>query len=225
MLSKLVVNKGQDWDRLLEPLLFVYRTTPHSSTGKTPFFLLYGQDAKLSTTLEFYSSHPKTPVIYSEYGKTLFKEIKLIRDIAIKNIQQAQSSQKRQFGKSSCLVSIEVGGTVFVKVQPKFKLDHNFHGPFRVYKVTGNNAKVKLTTNPDVESRTLSLQQISKCRGSFSTNQSWLSHNITKPRRCITDRKRISKYPTSNVNPGTEQTNALVYRTQYGRKVNPPERF
>ena len=30
MLSKLVTDKGCDWDRLLEPLLFVYRT--HSST-------------------------------------------------------------------------------------------------------------------------------------------------------------------------------------------------
>ena len=64
MLSKLVVNKGWDWDRLLEPLLFAYQTTPHSSTGETPFFLLYGQDAKLPTALDFYSPRPKTPVIY-----------------------------------------------------------------------------------------------------------------------------------------------------------------
>ena len=31
MLSKLVENKGHDWDRLLGPVLFSYRTTPHSS--------------------------------------------------------------------------------------------------------------------------------------------------------------------------------------------------
>ena len=39
MLSKLVTDKGRDWDRLLEPLLFAYRTTPHSSTRETPSFL------------------------------------------------------------------------------------------------------------------------------------------------------------------------------------------
>ena len=38
MLSKLVVNKGRDWDQVLGPLLFAYRTMPHSSTGETPFF-------------------------------------------------------------------------------------------------------------------------------------------------------------------------------------------
>ena len=175
--------------------------------------------------MDFYSPRPKTPVIYSEYRKTLFKELKLIRDIARKNIQQAQSSQKKQYDKVSHPVSIEVGDIVFVKVQPKFKLDRNFHGPFRVYEVTGTNAKVKPVTNPDVESRTISLQQVSKCRGSFPTNQSWLGHNIIKPRRRRTVWNRDSKYPTSNVYPDTEQTNVPSYRTRYGRKVNPPERF
>ena len=66
-------------------------------------------------------------------------------------------------------------------------------------------------TNPDIESGTISLQQVLKCRGSFPTNQSWLGHNITKPRRRRTVRKRISKYLTSNVNPDKEQTNEPGY--------------
>ena len=117
MLSKLVVNKGQDWDTFLEPLLFAYQTTPYSSTGESPFFLLYGRDAKLPTALDFYPPCPKTPVIYFEYGKTFFKELKLIRDIARKNIQQAQSSQKKQHNKASRPVSIEVGciATIYIK--------------------------------------------------------------------------------------------------------------
>ena len=65
-----------------------------------------------------------------------------------------------------------------MKTQPKFKLNCNFHGPFRVYEVTSTNVKVKPVTNPDVESRTISLQQVSKCKGSFPTNQSWLGHNL-----------------------------------------------
>ena len=89
MLSKLVENKGRDWDRLLGPVLFSYRTTPHSSTNETPFFLLYGRDAKLPSALDFYSPRPRTPIIYSEYGKTLFQELKQIRDKAKKSIQNA----------------------------------------------------------------------------------------------------------------------------------------
>ena len=90
----------------------------------------------MPTALNFYPPRPKTPVIYSEYGKTLFKELKVIHDIARENIQHAQSSQKRQYDKASCPVSIKIGDTVFVKTQPKSKLDRTFHGPFRVYEVT-----------------------------------------------------------------------------------------
>ena len=59
--------------------------------------------------------------------------------------------------RTFCPVSIEIGDTDFIQTQPKFKVDHNFHGPFRVYEVTGTNVKVKPITNPDAESRTLSL--------------------------------------------------------------------
>ena len=123
-----------------------------------------------------FSPCPKTPVIYSEYGKTLFQELKQIHDIARKNIQQAQISQKKQYDKGCHPVSVEVGDTVLVKVPPKFKLDRTYHGPYRVYEVTGTNVKVKPVSTPDVEPRTISLQQVSKCKGNFSANQFWYGH-------------------------------------------------
>jgi len=128
MLTKVVTNKGCDWDRLLRPLLFAYRTMTHSSTGETPFFLLYGRDAKLPTALNFYSPQPRAPVIYSEYGTTLFKELKVIRKLARKNIQRAQSAQKRQYDNSTHSVTINVGDRIMLQEQPKFKLDRTYQG-------------------------------------------------------------------------------------------------
>jgi len=40
MLQKLVSKSGKDWDKKLGPVLFAYRTTPHSSSGETPFYLV-----------------------------------------------------------------------------------------------------------------------------------------------------------------------------------------
>jgi len=42
MLAQVVTIGGHDWDILLGLVLLVYRSTPHSSTGLSPFFLVYG---------------------------------------------------------------------------------------------------------------------------------------------------------------------------------------
>ena len=81
--------------------------------------IFLGKDAKLPSALDFYSPRPRTPVIYSEYGKTLFQELKQIRDMAKKSIQNAQKSQKKQYDKRSHSVTIKAGDTVFVKSATK----------------------------------------------------------------------------------------------------------
>lgn len=42
MLRKTVTDEGKDWDRLLPYVLFAYWEVPQSSTGFSPFELLYG---------------------------------------------------------------------------------------------------------------------------------------------------------------------------------------
>ena len=46
VLRKLVSKEGKDWDRLLPYALFVYREVPQSTTGFSPFKLLYGKEAR-----------------------------------------------------------------------------------------------------------------------------------------------------------------------------------
>ena len=45
--------------------------------------------------------------------------------------------------------------------------DRNFHGPFQVYEVTGTYVKVQSVNNPDVKSRTISLQKCPNVRAVF----------------------------------------------------------
>ena len=58
MLAKTVDKSGRDWDRHLAHILFAYRVSPQESTCESPFFLLYGRDARLPT--EAALTHPKT---------------------------------------------------------------------------------------------------------------------------------------------------------------------
>ena len=49
MTAKHAKKFGSQWDVYLHHLLFAYRTKPHESTGESPFYLLYGRDARLPT--------------------------------------------------------------------------------------------------------------------------------------------------------------------------------
>ena len=47
MLAKSVQQGGKDWDLRLPYVLFAYRSSPQTSTGESPFYLLYGRDSHL----------------------------------------------------------------------------------------------------------------------------------------------------------------------------------
>lgn len=49
MLSKCVENHGRDWDECLPYVLFAYRVSVHEPTRESPFYLMYGRDARLPT--------------------------------------------------------------------------------------------------------------------------------------------------------------------------------
>lgn len=47
LLRTLPVSRKRDWVACLPQLLFSYNTTPHSTTGESPYFLLFGQEPRL----------------------------------------------------------------------------------------------------------------------------------------------------------------------------------
>ena len=142
MLQKLVSKGGKDWDKKLGPVLFTYCTTPHSSSGETPFYLVNGRDPNLPSTLSFSVPQVKYPVIETEFGKELAKELKCARELARKNIQSAQRAQKQHYDRGVKDVELQVGDLVMLKVEPKFRLDRVYKGPFQIKSLTSTNAVI-----------------------------------------------------------------------------------
>ena len=67
----------------------------------------------------------------------------------MKSIKKAQFSQKTQYDKKAKDCDIVAGDLVMIKVEPRFKLDRNYKGPYRVMEVTATNGIVKPMYAPD----------------------------------------------------------------------------
>ncbi|GFS80788.1 retrovirus-related Pol polyprotein from transposon opus [Trichonephila clavipes] len=67
MLSKNVQEHGSDWDLHLPLLLFAYREIPHSTTGMSPFQLVYGRlpSGPISLLKEVWVGERKTSQLLS----------------------------------------------------------------------------------------------------------------------------------------------------------------
>ena len=51
-LQKLMGDGDNNWDQYNEPILFAIQTSVQDSTKHTPFFLMYGREAKLPLEVE-----------------------------------------------------------------------------------------------------------------------------------------------------------------------------
>ena len=97
-LLRMRVNKEKnDWDDQLPHALLVYRVSTQSSTGVTPFELLYGREVRLPfgpDQEKLVSSPTHGP---AKYVEELKKRQDILRKLVIKRIEKAQENQKQTY--------------------------------------------------------------------------------------------------------------------------------
>ena len=93
MLAKYAAKFGVNWDEHLQHLLFAYRIKPHESTGESPFFLLYGRDARIPCETMLSTTHTAHQVDIDDYKSKLIFGLSEAWDLARKEIQKSQKKQ------------------------------------------------------------------------------------------------------------------------------------
>ncbi len=154
MITKHAKTFGRDWDVYLPQLLFAYRTKPHESTGESPFYLLYGRDARLPTETAF--TQPMSPYLVDmeDYRTELTVGLTESWKQARQKIQRAQAKQKKYYDQHprSRKVNYQIGGRVMVYMPQDTqgknrKLALPYHGPYRILEVEPNCLVVVRSTN------------------------------------------------------------------------------
>ena len=159
IIQKMVVTY-KDWHEMLPFALHGYRTSIRTSTGATPFSLVYGMDAVLPIEVEipFMRVLMEAKLEEAEWIQNRYDQLNLIdekRMTAMCHGQLYQKRLKRAFNKKVRLREFQEGDLVLKKILPvhkdmRGKWSPNYEDPY-VVKKTFSGGSLMLTTMDDEE--------------------------------------------------------------------------
>ena len=137
-LLKLNVDKPtENWDLELGLTLIAYRSAVQSSTGYTPFFLLYGREMRLP--LDIIYRPPNQDKCHSEYVQSVRSTLETSYETARERLNLAHNRQKDYYDRKTHGLRFKPGDSVWLwspvvekGVAPKFHVP--WTGPYKVTK-------------------------------------------------------------------------------------------
>ncbi|CAJ2676946.1 unnamed protein product [Trifolium pratense] len=133
------------WVEELDNVLWAYRTTPHSTTGETPFRMVYGTEAVIPVEIGEPSRRTEQPLDEEQNDEALREELDLVEEIRTgASLKEATLKQKIAARHDTKVIKreFEVGSLVLRRNADSQdgKLAPNWEGPYRVIDKTENGA-------------------------------------------------------------------------------------
>ena len=137
ILKRVCADRPTDWDRYLGPVLFAYRSAPHSSLGFSPFELIYGRQVRgpLEILKELWSGKPEDADVKLtyQYVVDLKERLESTLKAAHEELRKATSRYAGNYNAKAKKRKFVVGDKVLILLPT----DHNklllqWKGPFRI---------------------------------------------------------------------------------------------
>ncbi|GAU47137.1 hypothetical protein TSUD_379150, partial [Trifolium subterraneum] len=134
----------KQWVEELPHVLWAYRTTPHSTTGETPFRLAYGTEAVIPVEIGEPSCRTEAPFDEEMNNEAMREELDLVEEIrTAASLKEASLKQLVTARHDTKVIKrdFEVGSLVLrrnAKDSHESKLAANWEGPYRVRGKTDN---------------------------------------------------------------------------------------
>ena len=139
-----IKDDQSNWPELLAPIMFaMYTSISTESTQYSPYFLLYGKEVR--TPLDTALTHTQIQGANAqEYIDNVHREMHRAREIAGRNMEDAQNKYKTQHDKRASEPEFRVQDRVWIDNRKKTvgltpKLCNKWLGPFYVTRDCGNN--------------------------------------------------------------------------------------
>lgn len=112
-ISAYVSTNQDDWDLYIPAILFAYRVLPSVSTGDSPFYLLYGRNARFPCDTSLLLAKQLSPSV-EEHGSRIVKQIEFATSLARSNIARSQQLNKLQYDKTALDAPFAIGQHVWI---------------------------------------------------------------------------------------------------------------
>ena len=146
LLRMKVNNDKDDWDEQLPHALLAYRVSKQSSTGATPFEMLYGRDVRLPLGTEIEDPQPKPTHGPAKYLQDLKKRQDDLRKIVVERLKKAQQKQRKNYDskyRSKQSKAFRIGDTVLLKNFRARGLQEKFIGPYVIVKIQEGDYEIE----------------------------------------------------------------------------------
>ena len=145
LLRTLPQKQKKRWPEHLPHVTWAYNTTPHASTGYTPFYMLFGRDARLPVDL-LLGKISDDMVSYSpnEWVETHQRNMSTAYRHVRQKLDQAASVRKVRYDKKAKEAPLAIGTRVYVRQHPKGrnKIQDGYGAiPFKITNKGGENCK------------------------------------------------------------------------------------
>ena len=150
MLRKVTFDKPSDWDNYLPAVLFAYREVPHTTTGYSPFELMYGRKVRgpMSIVKTILTEETQDSMVRSTYDYLLDlkKKLQTACQFATKMSEEGKRKSKQYYDRNATIKKIEVGDHVLVLIPQQLnKLELRWGGPFEVVnKISNLNYEIRI---------------------------------------------------------------------------------
>ena len=139
MLKTMCQERLKDWDRYLPAILFAYREVPQSSTGFSPFELLYGRAARgpMQILKELWTGDCEDEIRNTyQYVLELRNRLEETCQLARESLYEVQGRQKHHYDKKARNRQFKVGQKVLVLLSTDSnKLVLQWKGPHEIKEV------------------------------------------------------------------------------------------
>ncbi|CAI5659742.1 unnamed protein product [Oreochromis niloticus] len=126
MLGTLEPNKKKKWSQHIVHLVHAYNCTPNEATGFSPYFLMFGREARLPVDLCFETSGDGTQQkTYLKYVSDMRKELKAAYELAESVAAKQNDNNKQRYDKRIRFAQLLPGDRVLLRnlgLQGKHKL-------------------------------------------------------------------------------------------------------